>query len=82
MTRWLATLGIALLFALNLALPATDIGRRGNEAKVRADVPGAVGKVGERLPELSLVDLRGDPVSLADLRGHPTLLVFERSVDW
>lgn len=80
--RWLATLVIAGLFTLNLTLPDTDIGRRGNEARVRADVGGAVGKVGERLPDLAFQDLRGQPVSLNDLRGHPTLLIFERSVDW
>ena len=80
--RWLATLVIAGLFALNVMLPDTDIGRRGNEARARSDVMGAVGLVGERLPELSFQDLRGETVSLADLHGHPTLLIFERSVDW
>lgn len=82
MTRWLATVAIALLFALNLALPATDIGRRGSETRVRADAEGAVGVVGQPLPELALPDLEGEIVRLADLRGHPVLLIFERSVDW
>jgi cytochrome oxidase Cu insertion factor (SCO1/SenC/PrrC family) len=80
--RWLATLIIAGLFALDLILPGTDIGRRGHEALARADVRDAVGKVGEQLPDLALQDLRGQRVSLDDLRGHPTLLIFERSVDW
>jgi len=80
--RWLATLIIVGLFVLNLVLPGTDIGRRGNEAQARADVDGAVGKVGEQLPDFALEDLRGQVVSLNEMRGHPTLLIFERSVDW
>lgn len=80
--RWLATGIIAALFVLNLMLPGTDIGRRGHEAQARADIDGAVGKVGERLPEFHLEDLRGQVVSLNEMRGHPTLLIFERSVDW
>ena len=82
MMRWVATVAIALLFLLNLALPATDIGRRGTETQVRADAEGAVGIVGQPLPELALRDLEGQVVRLADLRGHPVLLIFERSVDW
>ena len=82
MMRWVATVAIALLFVLNLALPATDIGRRGTETQVRADAEGAAGIVGQPLPELALPDLEGQIVRLADLRGHPVLLIFERSVDW
>ena len=82
MLRWLATLAIAGLLLLNLALPATPLGRRGNEATLRADVPGVVGAVGERLPQLALQDLSGEPVRLADFRGQRVLLTFERSVDW
>ena len=82
MMRWVASVAIALLFVLNLALPATDIGRRGTETQVRADAEGAVGIVGQPLPELALSDLEGQVVRLADLRGHPVLLIFERSVDW
>lgn len=80
--RWLATLIIAGLLVLDLMLPRTDVGRRGHEAQVRADIPSAVGKVGERLPNFSLQDLRGRAVSLNDMRGHPMLVIFERSVDW
>ena len=80
--RWIATLIIAGLFVLDLMLPVTGIGRRGNEAMARADVPDVVGKVGEQLPDLAFEDLRGQRVALNDLRGHPTLLIFERSVDW
>jgi cytochrome oxidase Cu insertion factor (SCO1/SenC/PrrC family) len=80
--RWLATAGIAALIALALALPSTDIGRRGSEAVVRADAAGAVGRVGERLPDFALPDLHGAPVRLSDLRGRRVLLTFERSVDW
>jgi cytochrome oxidase Cu insertion factor (SCO1/SenC/PrrC family) len=82
MLRWIATVGIGLLLALDLALPSTDIGRRGTEAQIRADIPGAVGAVGELMPDFTLPDLDGVPVRVADLRGHPALITFERSVDW
>ncbi len=82
MLRWLATLILALLFALNALLPSTDIGRRGNEAQARAEVPGSSARVGSRLPDIELQDLRGNPVRLADFRGARTVLTFERSVDW
>ncbi len=82
MLRWLATAAIALLFALSVALPWTGIGRRGNEAAARAEVPGAAGVVGHPFPELELRDLEGEAVRLADLRGRRVLLTFERSVDW
>jgi cytochrome oxidase Cu insertion factor (SCO1/SenC/PrrC family) len=81
-TRWLATLAIALLFALNAALPYTALGRRGNEATVRAHVEAAARLVGQPLPALELEDGAGRAVRLGDLLGRPVLLVFERSVDW
>ena len=59
----------------------TSAGRQ-VEAQLRNDVPGAVGRVGERLPEFVLPDLAGDKVRLADFRGRRVLLTFERSVDW
>jgi len=80
--RWAATFGILLLLVLDLLLPRTGIGRRGAEARVRFDVPTAVGAPGTTLPSLRLRDLDGTPVSLADFRGHRVLLTFERSVDW
>ena len=79
--RVLATLAIAALLALDLALPWTGIGRRGTSA-ARLDEPASLGRVGERLPELSLRELDGSPFRLADVRGHRVLLTFERSVDW
>ena len=82
MMRWLATAAIGLLLALDLALPSTDIGRRGTDATARRDVPSALGQLGARLPELRLQDLDGRPIRLADFRGHRLLLTFERSVDW
>lgn len=81
-TRWAATLGIAALFVLNLALPYTSIGHRGNEALARADAQGAFGELGAPVPDLDLVDYAGEPVQLADFRGKRVLLTFERSVDW
>jgi cytochrome oxidase Cu insertion factor (SCO1/SenC/PrrC family) len=82
MLRWLASLVIVGLLGLTALLPSTSIGRRGAEASLRADVPHAVGRVGERMPDFTLPDLDGTPVRLADLRGHPVLVTFERSVDW
>ena len=82
MLRWLATGLIVLLLLLTAFVPQTDIGRRGTEAKVRADVDGAVGALGERLPAFELVGIDGAPIAVADFRGHPLLITFERSVDW
>jgi hypothetical protein len=80
-TRWLATLAIALLFALNAALPHTALGRRGSEPSVRAHVA-AARLVGQPLPALAFEDAAGRAVRLGDLVDRPILLVFERSVDW
>jgi peroxiredoxin len=49
---------------------------------VRAEAEGAVARIGQPLPVLSLTDLDGAPLRLADLRGHRVLITFERSVDW
>jgi hypothetical protein len=83
MLRGLATAAIVLLLGLNLWLPNLDLGRRGAESRVRADIDGAVGSVGQRLPELRFLDLDdGSVLRLADLRGHLVVLTFERSIDW
>ncbi len=82
MLRWLATAAIVALLALDLFLPSTSLGRRGTEAAARADIDGAVGAIGETLPDIALPSLEGDLVRLSDLRGHRVLLIFERSVDW
>ena len=79
--RILATLGIAALLALDLALPSTDIGRRGTSA-VRDDVPTAAPKIGEKMPDFSLEGLDGRAIRNADLLGYRVLITFERSVDW
>jgi len=81
MLRWLATAVIVALLALDLFLPGTSVGRRGNEARARSDAP-AIGQVGQMLPDLSFVDLEERPVRLSDFRGQRVLLTFERSVDW
>jgi cytochrome oxidase Cu insertion factor (SCO1/SenC/PrrC family) len=80
--RWLATAVIALLFALDLGLPYTPLGRRGPEALVRSDVAITGVSVGAPAPDLELRTLEGQPLSLAEFRGHPLLVTFERSVDW
>lgn len=81
--RLLATLGLLVLLALDLALPHLPGLRQGFEpGVVRADVPGAVGRVGERLPDFTVYATDGLPIRLSDLRGHRVLLTFERSVDW
>lgn len=79
--RVLATLVILALLVLDLALPSTDIGRRGTSA-ARDDVPSAAAELGGKLPDFSLVDLDGHRIGPADLLGHRVLLTFERSVDW
>jgi hypothetical protein len=80
--RWLATLAIALLFALNAYMPHSTLGRRANERSVRAHVASASRLVGQPLPALSFEDAAGRVVRLGDLTPKPILLVFERSVDW
>lgn len=82
MLRWLATVSILGLLALDLSLPYLPMGRRGPDTRVRAEVDTAVGVLGEALPQLELLDLEGRPLSLADMRGHPLIITFERSVDW
>jgi hypothetical protein len=82
MLRWLATVGIALLLVLDVALPYTELGRRGSEAQVRSDVAIVDVRVGAPAPDLALRTLEGEPLSLAEFRGHPLLVTFERSVDW
>jgi cytochrome oxidase Cu insertion factor (SCO1/SenC/PrrC family) len=80
-TRWIWTLAIAALLALTAALPYTDLGRRGSEARLRQDVATRL-QEGGVLPPLALEDLKGRRVDVADWLGHRVLLTFERSVDW
>jgi cytochrome oxidase Cu insertion factor (SCO1/SenC/PrrC family) len=82
MLRWLATAAIGLLLVLDMVLPSTPLGRRGREAAARSDVPAAVTRVGDSLPDLSFTDLDGRTLHLHTMRGRPVLLTFERSVDW
>jgi len=82
MLRVLATVVIVSLLILNWVLPSTSIGRRGVDATVRFDVEASPIRVGERLPDATLYDLRGVPFGLSDLRGNRVLLIFERSADW
>jgi len=82
MLRWIATTLILALLGLDIALPITPLGRRGNDPTTRLEVDSAVGTPGELLPELALLDLEGQPLRLADMRGHPLIVTFERSVDW
>jgi cytochrome oxidase Cu insertion factor (SCO1/SenC/PrrC family) len=82
LSRIIGTVGILLLLAIALALPVIPGMQRGSEAALRSDVAGAVGRVGERLPDVTLQDLDGAPVRLSNFRGKRVLLTFERSVDW
>lgn len=79
--RALATVALAALLLLNLALPTTSIGRRGSETQVRADVTSEL-LIGKSLPPLELVGLDGRVFTREDLLGHRVLITFERSVDW
>jgi len=80
--RGLASLAIVALLALDVLLPRLDPLRAGRDPVARAEVPGAVPRVGEPMPGFTLRDLDGAAVRLSDLRGHRVLLTFERSVDW
>ena len=80
--RWLATVAIALLFALNAYMPHSALGKRGTERTARAHVAAATRLVGQALPALEFEDAAGRVVRLGDLTPKPILLVFERSVDW
>ncbi len=82
MMRWAGSVVIGWLLLLTLALPWTGVGRRGTDGEVRSDIDGAVGTVGETLPQIELLDLDAQPLRLEDLRGQRVLLTFERSVDW
>ena len=82
MMRWLATAVIAGFLVLDLWIPSTALGRRGNDPNPRADQPGAIGSIGMALPAFDLVDLDGQPISLEAMLGHRVLITFERSVDW
>ena len=79
--RILATFAIVALLALDLALPSTDVGRRGVSA-ARDDVATATPALGAPMPDFLLVDLDGRTLRASDLLGHRVLLTFERSVDW
>jgi hypothetical protein len=80
--RWLATVVIGLLLAIDIVLPGTSLGRRGSEAVARADVDAARLAPGDAAPALDLLDLEGRPIAWENLRGHRVLITFERSVDW
>jgi cytochrome oxidase Cu insertion factor (SCO1/SenC/PrrC family) len=79
--RLLASIPILALLWIVAILPTTSLGRRGSEARARADVTPAIA-IGEPLPALALQDLDGNPYRLEALRGKRVLLTFERSVDW
>ena len=79
--RGLATLVLVGLLGLNLALPTSSMSHRGSENQVRQDVTSRL-LVGQRLPNLELVDFDGQTVDREDLLGHRVLMTFERSVDW
>ena len=82
MLRWIATLVIALLFVLNLALPSTSIGRRGTDTEARRDEPGHFGDIGDKLLKFHLMNIDGENIKSTALLGYRVLLIFERSTDW
>ena len=82
MLRWLGSLLIVALFALNLALPSTSMGRRGTSFEPRADIASAKLRVDDRMPNLELTTIDGTRLRIADFRGKRILITFERSVDW
>ena len=82
MSRWLGSLAIVALLALNWALPSTKMGRRGVDPDPRADVESATLRVGAMIPNLELTTIDGTRLRIADFRCKRVLLTFERSVDW
>ena len=56
MMRGIATAFILLLFALDLYMPSSALGRRGTERTVRAHVASAAKLVGQPLPALDFED--------------------------
>jgi len=82
MRRWLGSLVIVGLLALNWALPATKLGRRGVDPEARADIESAKLRVGDPMPNLELTTIDGARLRIADFRGKRVLITFERSVDW
>jgi thiol-disulfide isomerase/thioredoxin len=68
-----------MLMRRMLILSAIGIGLAANphtNAVQTSQAPVSSGKVGSKLPELSLTDLRGHPVRSADLRGKVVLIDF------
>jgi hypothetical protein len=82
MLRWLGSLVIVALLALNWAMPSTEMGRRGIDPDPRADVESATLRVGAMMPNLELTTIDGTRIRIADFRGKRMLITFERSVDW
>ena len=82
MLRWLGSLMIVALLALNWAMPSTKMGRRGADPDPRADIESATLRVGAMMPNLDLTTIDGTRLRLSDFRGKRVLITFERSVDW
>jgi hypothetical protein len=82
MLRWLGSLVIVALLALDWAMPSTQMGRRGIDPDPRADVESATLRVGAMMPNLELTTIDGTRLRIADFRGKRVLITFERSLDW
>ena len=82
MLRWLGSLLIVALLALDWLLPSTPLGRRGTDPEPRSDVASATLRVDAMLPDLELTTIDGTPLRISDFRGKRILITFERSVDW
>ena len=77
--KWTASAICVLLLVLDIAVGF----HRSGIAEVKADIPTAIGSVGQKLPDFSLQDIDGNTVTLSQFYGKgPVLLTFERSVDW
>lgn len=77
--KWLGT----ALCLLLLVLVATMDRNFGGVAALKADVPGAAGVVGGRLPDFTLPGIEGGQVTLSQFYGKgPILVTFDRSLDW
>ncbi|MEZ4282884.1 MAG: redoxin domain-containing protein [Myxococcota bacterium] len=79
--RFLASLVLLALLAIDFLLPSQPLTARGPEHRVRQDIETSLA-VGGELPAFELRGLDGRIHTREDLVGRRTLLVFERSVDW
>lgn len=77
--KWIGSAMCVLLLLVDATMARNFHGSR----VVKSDIKGAVGEVGGRLPDFTLLDIDGNQVTLGQFYGKgPVLLTFDRSLDW